>query len=176
MLRYVMLALLMTVGTAYAAPLKVVQRLPVGPFEYVLYENGNIYADNGMFRKQLDDGTGTLQLVGERNNIFILKKGSEIWQYDGKKWTLVDDFEGTTKLAWVDGACVAYKSNGDMYKCALKKNDKGDWIGDWTKLAPVALAAKPALKAPTALIASPKAAPTQTAAAPNQPESSSFTR
>src|SRR4051812_12916995 len=105
----VALMLMIFVGAAHAAPLKVVQRLHVGPFEYVLYENGNIYADNGMFRKLLDDGTGTVQLLGERNNIYILKKASEIWWYNGKIWTLVDDFEGTTKLEWSGGACIAYK-------------------------------------------------------------------
>lgn len=165
MLRYVMVLWMICAAAVHAAPLKVVQRLHVGAFEYVLYENGNIYADNGMFRKIVDDGSGTVQLVGERNNIYILKKGSEVWQYNGKIWTLVDDYEGTTRLEWQGGACVAFKANGDAYKCALAKNEAGETIANWTKLPKQAAPA--VAGAPVATVA---------ANLPSQPESAAFTK
>lgn len=165
MLRYLLvMALMIFAGAAHAATPKPVQRLPVGAFEYVLYDNGSIYADNGMFRKQLDDGTGTVQLVGERNNLYILKSASEVWWYNGQKWTLVDDYEGTKRLEFVNGACVAHKTSGESYACAISKNEAGEFVASWSKVAPQgAVAAVPA-------------APIATVASNGSPESSSFTR
>lgn len=151
MLRYVLsMALILCVGNAHAGPVNVLQRLPVGGYDYVLHDNGNIFTDNGLFKKQLDDGIGTVQMVGSRDNLFILKKVSEIWWYDGRRWTLVDDYEGTTRLEFAGGACIAHKASGESYRCALAKNEKGEWIADWSKLpAPAAAAAAaPAASSP----------------------------
>ena len=136
---------LLASGLARAAAVEapaVVQRLPVGPFEYVLHANGNIYMDNGLFRKVLDDGTGTIQMAGERNNLFILKSSSQIWYYDGSLWTMLDDGEATVRIGFADGTCYAFKKNGDVWRCALAKSPAGEWAPTWSKVEGHAVATR----------------------------------
>jgi hypothetical protein len=140
LLRAILLALVLAASARANAP-AIVQRVPVGPYEYVLYSNGNIYVDNGLARKLLDDGTGTVMIAGEHNSLAILKKTSQIWWYDGKGWNLIDEGEGTTKITMQQGQIYATKANGDMWRCTMAKSQTGEWVPDWARCQPVALPA-----------------------------------
>lgn len=118
----------------------VVQRVKAGPYDYVLQANGNIWIDNGLMRKLLDDGTGTIMMAGEYNSLFILKKTSQVWWYDGKGWNMIDEGEGTVRIYLEGGAVHAEKQNGDVWRCTMKKAPTGEWVPDWARCAPKAAA------------------------------------
>lgn len=127
--------LLWTVGAVQAAgPTGPRQRLHVGAYAYVLEDNGNIFCDNGLFRKRLDDGTGTVMMAGERDNLFILKAESQIWWYNGLGWTLVDEGASTARIVFDGGHCHAVKSDGEVWRCTMNKSPAGEWLADWVKV------------------------------------------
>ena len=107
------------------------------------------------------------QLAGTQNNLFILKKDSQIWWFDGKNWTLLDEGENTTRIDFVDGHCEAYKQGGEAWRCTLGKDAAGKIVANWDRVVakrpvrPVQPAARlqggrePARQDPSATVAAP---------------------
>lgn len=128
---------LVTVGAVHAgppAPAGPRQRLDVGAYSYVLEENGNIFCDNGLFRKRLDDGTGTVMMAGDRDNLYILKAESQIWWYNGQGWTLIDEGANTARIVFDEGHCHAVKGDGEIWRCTMNKTPAGEWMADWIRV------------------------------------------